>query len=294
MRCFPAALFCCLLLFGTTVSQADALASLTLPVTVRDGNGTPLVGVWLTLNPSGHIVMTDGKGTATFTGLPPGSYTVSLALAGYHPLPPPITLAANAASSLTCVLEKSGASTVTTQDSAGKHFLITLPPVPRPVNPPPEYLLTPPVPPGSGPAWRAAQEDALREGTFRYLFTTFLFSASRHYHVVYLSLGYFPGGEQGNERGRDPDAAFLKRFQGSIPPVRPVSALPASSKDWNNQARHHWIIYRVTSFKWTSDSQVEIDCGSAMSGFISTDSVRLNCDLKNGWWEIVGGMEFSA
>ncbi len=291
MRCFPAAIFCCLLLLAAP-SQSDVPASGTLPVTVRDKNGMPLVGVWLTLHPLGRIVMTGGKGTAAFTSLPPGPYTVTLAPAGYYPLTLPITLAANAASSLTCVLEKNGASSVTTQDAAGQRFLVTVPPVPRLVNPPPEYLLTPPVPPGSGPAWRTAQEDALREATFRYLFKS-PFSPARHYRVVYLSLAYFPQ-SQGAEGMKDPPAAFLRRFDGSVPPVLPVSALPASSKDWDNQAKHHWIIYRVSAFHWANDSHVEIACGSAMSGFISTDSFYLNCTLKNGWWEITGATEVSA
>ncbi len=147
MRCFPAAIFCCLLLLFAAVCYADAPASDTLPVTVRDKNGLPLVGVWLTLHPLGRIVMTDGKGAAAFKGLPPGPYTVSLAPAGYHFSTLPITLSANATSGMTFVLEKSGASTVTMQDTAGRRTLITVPLVPRPVNPPPsEYLLTPPVP----------------------------------------------------------------------------------------------------------------------------------------------------
>ena len=292
MRCLPAAVFCCLLLFLAAPSRSDVSASGTLPVTVRDRNGMPLVGVWLTLHPLGRIVMTDGKGAAAFAGLPPGPYTVSLAPTGYHPLTLPIALAADATSSLTCVLEKNGTSTVTTQGAAGEHFVVTVPPVPRPVNPPLEYLLTPPVPPGSGPAWRMAQEDALRETTFRYLFKS-PFNAAQHYQVVYLSLAYFPQG-QGAEGMKNPTAAFLKRFDGNVPRVLPVSALPASSKNWDNQAKHHWIIYRVSSFKWADDSHVEISCGSAMSGFISTDSFYLNCTLKNGWWTITGATEVSA
>lgn len=292
MRCLPAALFCPLLGFAA-VSQADAPASITLPITVRDRNGTPLASVWLTLRPTGYIIITDGKGSATFRGLPPGKYTVNLAPAGYYPLSLPITLAANAKSSLDFTLEKGGTSSVRTHDAAGGSQTLFVPPVPFPINPPPEYLLTPPVSPGSGPAWRTAQEDALREATFRYLFTAYPFSAARHYRVVYLSLGYFPWG-QGSEGSRDPDAAFLRRFQGNVPPAQPVSALPASSKDWENPAKHHWIIYRVSSFKWTNDAQVEVNCGSAMSGFGSSDSVYLTCTLKNGWWEITSITEVSA
>ena len=291
MRCFPAAVFCCLLLLAAP-SRSDVSASGILPVKVRDRNGMPLVGVWLTLHPLGRIVMTDGKGAAAFTGLPPGPYTVSLAPTGYHSLTLPITFAADAVSSLTCVLERNGTSTVTTQDAAGNHFFVTVPPVPRSVNPPLEYLLTPPVLPGSGPAWRTTQEDALREATFRYLFK-FPFSEARRYRVVYLSLDYFPWG-QGTEEMKDPPVAFLKRFDGSVPLVLPVSALPTSSKDWDNQAKHHWIIYRVSAFYWADDSHVEIACGSAMSGFISTESLYLNCTLKNGWWTITGATEVSA
>ncbi len=280
MRCFPAAVFCCLLLFYIAPSQADVPVSCTLPVTVRDRNGTPLVGVWFTLHLLGHIVMTDAKGTAAFTGLPPGPYTVSLAPVGYFPLTLPITLSVNASCRLVCVLEKNGASNITTQDATGTHYQITAPPVPRPVNPPPEYLLTPPVPPGSGPAWRTAQEDALREATFRYFIDDtrepFGQDKTKRFSVCYLSV----------EGGKDPSPALLERLQNTRLPVRPVSALSRRSRNWTS--------FQVSAFHWTDDNNLKIEAATSQSGVFSMVILTYTLTLHDGWWEIAGIMEFSA
>lgn len=168
---------------------------------------------------------------------------------------------------------------------------ITVPPVPSPVNAPPEYLLTSPVLPGSGPAWRAAQEEALREAAFRYLFAHVSY-ASR-LPVYYLSVGGFPW-ELGANASRDPTPAFLAKFHGSQPPVQAVSVLPASSKDWKNAATHHWIIFRVSSVSWTGDASVQVACGLVRSDFISSESLYLKCISRNGRWQITETTQVSA
>lgn len=168
---------------------------------------------------------------------------------------------------------------------------VTVPPVSPPVNAPPEYLLTPPVPPGSGPTWRAAQEEVLREAAFRYLFAHS--SNTRRLPVYYLSVGGFPW-EQGAEGNKDPEAEFLARFRGCEPPVQAVSALPVSSKNWNNPVKHHWIIFRVSSIKWASDTKVKIACGSAQSGYKGSDNLYWDCILRDGRWRIIGVIEVST
>ena len=281
----------CLLVSLAVMAQADPSATCSLSSTVRDRDGKPLAGVWLTLTPAGGLTMTDGKGAAVFRDLPPGSYTVSLAAAGYYPVASTVTLSAHAISSIDFTLEKGGASNIRIHGTAGGSDQIIVPPVPRPATPPPEYLLTPPVLPGSGPAWRMAQEDVLREAVFRYLFA--LSPYTRRFPVYYLSVRGFPW-EQGMKGSKDPDAAFLARFRGSKPPVQAVSAFPFGSKDWNNPVKSHWIIFRVSSIKWTSGTQLEISCGSAQSGYSSSDSLFLNCTLRHGKWEIIGITEVSA
>ncbi len=168
---------------------------------------------------------------------------------------------------------------------------ITVPLVSRPTNSPPEYLLTPPVPPGSGPAWRAAQEDVLQEAAFRYLFAHAPY-ASR-LPVYYLSVGGFPW-EQGMDASRDPTPTFLAKFHGSQPPVQAVSVLPTRSEDWKNATTDHWIIFRGSSITWTDDTRIKIACGSARSGSISSDSLFLDCALRYGKWEIIGITEVSV
>ena len=280
MRCFPAAVFCCLLLLSAVSSQSAAPASGNLPVMVHDRNGMPLTGVRLILQPSGRTMLTDAKGTVTFMSLPPGPYTVSLAPAGYSPLTLPITLAADAASSLTCVMEKSGASTVTTQDAAGRHFLLTGPLVLRLVNPPPEYLLTPPVPPGSGSAWRTFQEDALREAMFRYLIDNarepFGQDNTKHFSVCYLSV----------EEGKDPSPALLERLQNTRLPVQPVSALSRRSRNWAS--------FQVSGFHWVDNNNLKIEAASSQFGVFSSVSLTYTLTLRNGWWEITGSLGISA
>ena len=264
MRCLLPTCCCVPLLCLAQLAQADPAATGGLSMRVRDGEGKPLVGVRLTLQPSGRVTMTDEKGAAVFVALPAGKYVVSLAPAGYHSVTTSITLIANPDNLLALTLAKLG---------------------PPPPPPPPEYLVTPPVSPGSGRAWRAAQEIVLREAAFRHLFAVSPYA--RRYSVYYLSVQGFPWG-QGVQSSKDPDAVLLARFRGSTPPVQAVSALPVSGKDWNNPRRHPWIIFRVTSIHWTSDTSVEIDAGAAQAGYLSSDNSRLTCELRDGWWEITG------
>ena len=276
MRCFPIAALC-LLLFAF-VARADTPGS--LPVTVRDRNGTPLVGVRLTLQPSARAVMTDRRGQATFTGVPPGSYIVSLAPLGYQPLSLPVTLTADAESSMGFVLEKNGPASVATRSAAGTDYRVIVPGVPHPVNPPPEYLLTPPVPPGSGPAWRAAQEVTLREGMFRYLIDNARVLLSqdktKRFLTCYLSVG----------EGKDPDPALLKCLQNPRLPVRPISALRPRSRNW--------ISFQVSAIHWTDGNNVKIEAGSSQFNVLSSVFLTYTLTLRNGWWEITGSMGISA
>lgn len=208
MRPVPLFRFFCLLLAAPSLfpGQAAPAATESLAATVQYRGGKPLVGVWLTLQPSGRVTMTDSKGAARFAGLPPGAYTVSLAPPGYPSLAAPVTLA-GPDNRLDVTLEKSGAATTVFHSAAGNDFKLTLPPVPLTPRPT-EYLLTPPVPPGSGPAWRTSQENALREATFRYLFAAFPPDDTPVPKVYYLSVQGFPW-EQGTEGSKDPNAAFL-------------------------------------------------------------------------------------
>ena len=263
MRRLLPAVFCLLLLGIAATARADSPKTAGLSMTVRDRDGKPLVGVWLTLRPLGRVTMTDENGEAKFAGLLPGKYVVSLAPAGYFPVAALVTMMA---------------------DSQGTYLLVLLEKTgPRPPPPPTEYLFTPPVPPGSGPVWRTAQEKVLREAVFRYLFSI----QPPRYPTYYLSVQGFPWG-QGAEGSKDPDAALLRRFRGSVPPVQSVSALPTGIKDWNNPTRHPWIIFRVSSFQWAGDTRVEVAAGSAQAGSLSTDNLSLTCALRNGWWEITG------
>ncbi len=169
---------------------------------------------------------------------------------------------------------------------------ITVPGVPRPLYPPPpEYLLTPPVPPGSGPAWRLSQENVLREAAFRWLFTAFPPEAYWQPEVYFLAVQSLPW-EQGASESRDPAPALLERFRGSKHPVEGVSAL-LRDKHWNRTARHRWVIYCVSSFHWVSDTVAEIYTEKSLPGSFEGDSIRLTCTLKNGW-EITTYVEAAA
>ena len=161
----------------------------------------------------------------------------------------------------------------TAQSGAGR---VTVPLVLRPVNPPLEYLLTPPVPPGSGPVWRAAQEEVLREAMFRYLIDNT--NRQEHFSVCYLSVG--------TGSGQDPEAALLMRLRGSQPPVQAASAFQSDRKKWT--------AYRVAAFQWQDDSHVKIEAVASQSNVFSSVYLTLTCTLRNGWWVITGGFEVSA
>jgi len=286
MRCFPAAVFCCLLLFCIAPSQADAPASGTLLVTVHDRNRMPRAAIRLTLQPLGRTTTTNRNGAASFTALPPGSYTLSLAPPSYFPMSQPVTLAANASSGIDFLLSPNGVVEITMHDATGRRGKFIVPPVLRPVNPPTEYLLTPPVPPGSGPAWRKAQEDTLMEATARYLFAVFPPEDDWHPKVYYLAINGFPSDQEAEaEKDKAYNAAFLKRFRNNRPPVKNVFSL-TQSKDWRKQGRHQWIVYGVGISRWISDTVVEVGAGKSQSGYPGGGGVYLTCTLRNGWWEI--------
>lgn len=273
-RLFP---FCLCLLGLAIIAQADPPATCSLSNTVRDRSGKPLVGVRLTLMPSGHIAMTDEKGAAVFRNLPPGPCTVSFAPVGYYPVAATVTLSASAMSSIDFKLEKSGVSNIRINTPVGGSYQIIVPPVPPPaIPPPPEYLLTPPVPPGSGPAWRAAQEDVLREAMFRYLIDNSNHQGS--FSVCYLSVGI--------GLGQDPTAALLKRLRGSSPPVQAASALRSGSKKWT--------AYRLAAFQWGDNAHVKIEATSSQSNVLSSVYLTLTCTLRNGWWVISDSFGLSA
>lgn len=100
---------------------------------------------------------------------------------------------------------------------------------------------------------RPRDEDDVREAVFLFQFDHNASGLQQNAKVYFLSLG---GGD------RDPSDEFMERFRGLKPPVKKVSECTASVTGVKDkETGEHGLIFRVTSIKWVSDSEVEVEGG---------------------------------
>jgi hypothetical protein len=120
-----------------------------------------------------------------------------------------------------------------------------------------------PAPASSG---RAAQEDDIREALFRYQFASV--QLAFEYHFIAID-------------DKSPSKAFLDRFEGDTPLVRPISEIERVKKPLrmieNKRDQKPGIIFYQGPVKWISDTKVDID-----GRFECGDS----CDEKSGTFHL--------
>jgi hypothetical protein len=78
-------------------------------------------------------------------------------------------------------------------------------------------------------------------------------------------------------REKDPDEAFLKRFEGHQPPVRPGS-------EWTDQDREA-LLFRVQTVKWIGDNTVEVR-GSYYEHKLSSSGSLYRLVRQAGKWRV--------
>jgi hypothetical protein len=76
---------------------------------------------------------------------------------------------------------------------------------------------------------------------------------------------------------KDPDEAFLKRFEGHQPPVRPAS-------EWTNQDREA-LLFRLHTVKWIDNNMVEVR-GGYYEHIVSSSANLYRLVRQGGKWRV--------
>lgn len=106
----------------------------------------------------------------------------------------------------------------------------------------------------------------IAEATFRYQFGHNASGQQRKAPAYFLSLF-----------GKDPDDAFLKRFEGHTPPVKKGSAFKIGKG----------LLFRVVRISRASDVMVEVSGGYYEAGLSSSGNTYV-AELKDGKWVVTG------
>ena len=126
---------------------------------------------------------------------------------------------------------------------------------------------------------RDLQGDDIREAVFRWQFGN---NASYHQNDRNYAQVYFL---QVNDR--DPSEKLMKRFANHKPPVRKVSACgPERIKGvYDKKTGEKGLIFRVTTIKWSSETEAEVDGGYHEHG-LSASGNTYTLKKENGKWKV--------
>jgi hypothetical protein len=112
------------------------------------------------------------------------------------------------------------------------------------------------VPSGAAPPGNAAEEWNVREATFRYQFRKNHSALQQHAGAYCLSI------RRENLKDADPPAEFMKRFDGSMPPVKKLSDCVLTDRGVvDRRTGMPGLIFRTGVIKSMSDTEAEIAGG---------------------------------
>ena len=121
-------------------------------------------------------------------------------------------------------------------------------------------------PPGHDKSITRAQALEIAEATFRYQFKHNASGQQQKAPAYFLSLF-----------GKDPDDAFLKRFEGHKPPVKKGSAFEVGKG----------LLFTVVRMRRASNVMVEVSGGYYEAGLSSSGNTYV-VELKDGKWVVTG------
>jgi hypothetical protein len=125
---------------------------------------------------------------------------------------------------------------------------------------------------------RQSQEDDIREAVFRWQFDHNVSGQQKKAKVYFLAVG---------EKYSDPSDQFIKRFADNKPPVRKRSECTADAGKGvlDKKTGEQGLLFHVTSIKWKSDAQVEVEGGYYEAGLSASGNIYT---LKNerGKWKV--------
>ncbi|MGO8925829.1 MAG: hypothetical protein ACLQU3_02885 [Limisphaerales bacterium] len=128
---------------------------------------------------------------------------------------------------------------------------------------------------GADPA-RQRQEDDIREAVFRWQFDHNVSGQQKKAKVYFLSVG---------EKYGDPSDEFIKRFADNKPPVRKRSECTADAGKGvlDKKTGEQGLIFNVTSIKWSSDTEVEVEGGYYEAGLSASGNIYTVKKEKGKW-----------
>jgi len=124
---------------------------------------------------------------------------------------------------------------------------------------------------------RASTENDIREAVFRYQFDIWKDHGAAAYYLDF------------SEKKRiDPPADFMHRFAGHFPPVKKVSQCMVRNLGEgviDSETEEHGLIFRATSIKRMSDTEVEVSGGYYENGK-SASGNTYTVQWRNGKWHV--------
>ena len=123
---------------------------------------------------------------------------------------------------------------------------------------------------------RERQVDDIREVVFRWQFDHNASGQQKKAQVYFLGFH----GKEG-----DPTDEFMKRFAGHIPSVRKASACESNAKQGvrDKTTGEKGLIFRVSSVRWKSDTEVEVEGGYNESGVSASSNVYVVKKVDGKW-----------
>lgn len=126
---------------------------------------------------------------------------------------------------------------------------------------------------------RSAQEDDIREAVFRYQFEHNASGTQQTAKFYCLSLGEY-------SKDIGPDDGLMQRFQGHKPAVKKVSqcvySLEVGVKD-KETGQSGGLVFRVTSIRWISDTEIEVEGGYYEGGLSASGNVYRVVQKGSQW-----------
>ena len=123
---------------------------------------------------------------------------------------------------------------------------------------------------------RQSQEDDIREAVFRWQFDHNVSGQQKKAKVYSLAVG---------EKYSDPSDQFMKRFADNQPPVRKRSECNADAGKGvlDKKTGEQGLLFHVTSIKWKSDAQVEVEGGYYEAGLSASGNIYTLKNERGNW-----------
>ncbi|HYW69554.1 MAG TPA: hypothetical protein VE961_00880 [Pyrinomonadaceae bacterium] len=101
------------------------------------------------------------------------------------------------------------------------------------------------------PALTLADEDDIREAVFRFQFTHNNSGQQQNANFYFLSVG----------KDKDPDDAFMRRFDQNSPPVKKRSQAVGNGEVFDKDSGKRGVIFRIARIEQVTEDQALVDGG---------------------------------